>query len=71
MIAESMGKDGLLYFLLSCIAPFAPQTMLRMELRERHNIDGSLLEDLVLGCCCTGCVSCQIANEVEARGAGA
>jgi len=67
MNANSMGKSGFLYGILSCVMPCIPLLLLRADLREKHNIEGSIAGDAVTAFCCPNCVSCQIGNEIDYR----
>ena len=40
--AEDLGKSGVLYLLLGCIAPCIPALLLRQEARSRYNIEVSI-----------------------------
>jgi len=66
--AESLGKSGILYSLLSCLFPCVPMLLLRQEARERYNIEGDTMGDVVASVCCTACVGCQVSKEVQERG---
>jgi len=65
--AERMGKNGCLYFLLTCVMPCVPLLIMRGDIRDQHNIEGSTFGDCMASTCCGACVSCQIANELDAR----
>ena len=65
--AERMGKSGILYGLLSFLLPFVPPLILRGDLRDLNNIEGSTCNDACIACCCTCCASIQIANELDSR----
>jgi len=65
--AERMGKNGCLYALLGMVMPCVPLIMMRGDLRDQHNIEGSTCNDAMASMCCGACVSCQIANELDAR----
>ena len=67
--ANRAGESGMLYFLLSCISPCIPLMLLRGKLRDQSGIEGDTCEDALAACCCTACVNCQIANELDHRGA--
>ena len=64
-----MGKSGLLYNALACIMPCLPTLLLRQEAREKYNIEGDTMGDLMCSVCCTPCVTCQTAVEIKERGA--
>jgi len=65
--AERMGKSGVLHVLLACVAPCIPLLIMRGDLRDQHGIEGSTCNDFCASACCPACVSCQIANELDAR----
>merc|ERR1711890_43262 len=67
--AESLGKSGILCCLLSMVLPCAPTLLLRQEARDRWNIEGEVGSDVAAAFCCTPCVNCQTAVEIEERGA--
>ena len=58
--AENLGKSGVLYTLLACIAPCVPILLLRQEARERYNIEGDTCNDVITSLCCGECVMCQV-----------
>merc|ERR1739848_613334 len=66
--AEDLGKSGVLYLLLGCIAPCIPALLLRQEARSRYNIEGDTGGDVATAFCCTACVTCQTAAEIKGRG---
>ena len=66
-IAERMGKSGIVYGLLGWILPFVPPLIMRGDLRDLNNIEGSTCNDALAACCCTCCASIQIANELDSR----
>ena len=43
--------------------------MLRGKLRDQYGLEGDTCEDAMAAWCCTGCVNCQIANELDQRNA--
>ena len=65
--AEGMGKSGLLYNALACIMPCLPTLLLRQEARTRYEIEGTTVGDIAASWCCTPCVNCQTAKEIEMR----
>ena len=65
--AERMGKSGILYGLLGWVIPFVPPLIMRGDLRDQNNIQGSTFNDAVAAFCCTCCASIQIANELDSR----
>merc|ERR1712241_137967 len=65
--AEDLGESGLLYVLLSCITPCVPVMMLRMNAREKYNIEGSTTDDALWSCCCTCCAGIQVYSETKTR----
>merc|ERR1712226_1213656 len=65
--AEDLGESGLLYVLLSCITPCVPVMMLRMNAREKYNIEGSTTDDALWSCCCTCCAGIQVYGETKTR----
>merc|ERR1711970_1167936 len=66
--AEDLGKSGILYLLLGCVAPCIPALLLRQEARSRYNIDGETGDDVLMSFCCTACVTCQTSAEIKGRG---
>jgi len=66
-IAERMGKSGIVYGLLGWILPFVPPLIMRGDVRDLNNIEGSTCNDALAACCCTCCASIQIANELDSR----
>ncbi|KAI3379676.1 hypothetical protein SNEBB_001095 [Seison nebaliae] len=42
--------------------------VLRPMLRTQYNIDGKMMDDLFLSCCCSGCVLAQVASELDYYG---
>ena len=67
--ADRLGESSFLYCLLTCCIPCVPIFLLRGKARERYGIDGGTGEDAMCAFCCGPCVSCQIANELDDRGA--
>ena len=67
--ANRAGESGTLHFLLSFIAPCIPILILRGKLRDQHGIEGDTCGDATAAWCCTPCANCQIANELDHRGA--
>merc|ERR1719203_74986 len=49
--------------------PCAPSLLLRDEARARWNIEGDVRSDMCASVCCSPCVNCQTATEIEKRGA--
>ena len=43
---------------------------IRGHMRQRYNIRGTHVEDLVFACCCDPCVTCQLMAEVSAGYSG-
>ena len=68
--AESVGKSCAVFGLLSLCPPIGTVTdaMVRGAVREKYNIDGSFIGDLLCHCCCPCCAIVQNAAEVTARG---
>merc|ERR1712002_1165457 len=67
--AEGLQESGILYCLLACcITPCVPVMMLRMNAREKYNIEGSTSDDAIMACCCNCCTAIQVYQEVKARG---
>jgi len=68
-VAESVGKNCLLFGLLA-ITPIrlCSNALLRQAVREKYGIDGSIVSDVVCGCCCSLCASVQEGNEVVIKG---
>ena len=52
---------------LSCIMTGMYSSDTRTKLRERYNIEGSELEDLILHCLCHPCTVCREAQEIRHR----
>ncbi|XP_043997134.1 cornifelin homolog B-like [Gambusia affinis] len=50
-----------------CVPPIT--LAMRVSLRHRYGIDGSLPNDCVLSSFCTVCIWCQMAREIEKRNA--
>ncbi|KAG7496526.1 hypothetical protein JOB18_020734 [Solea senegalensis] len=48
-----------------CIPPMT--TSLRVAVRTRYGIEGSICKDCVLSCFCGPCTWCQIAREIKTR----
>ena len=67
--ADRLGESSFLYCILTCCIPCVPIFLLRGKARERYGIDGGTGEDALCSFCCGACVSCQIANELDERGA--
>ncbi|XP_061922880.1 cornifelin homolog A-like [Entelurus aequoreus] len=42
-------------------------TALRVSVRQRYNIEGTVCNDCVYACCCGPCSWCQIAREMQVR----
>eukprot|EP00093_Oithona_nana_P014274 14274.XXX_858251_857478_1 [CDS] Oithona nana genome sequencing. len=68
-VAQKLDDSYLLWFIIGCCAPCIPAFMLRGKVRDRYNIDGSTGEDCMCAWCCGPCVGCQMANELDDRGA--
>merc|ERR1712172_386976 len=65
---KKLDKSSCLYCLLFCCNLGQIATVInRKAVRERYGIDGSDMEDWLLGCCCSACVSCQTAAELKIR----
>ena len=67
--AERLGESNFLYCILTCAVPGIGIFLLRNKAREKYGIDGTNLEDAGAAFCCGHCASCQIANELDTRGA--
>ena len=65
--ARGLKKSGLLYNALACIMPCLPTLLLRQEARSRYGIEGTTGGDVAASWCCTPCVNCQTAKEIEER----
>ena len=61
MLRQKARYDVLAHF--DCIKFIAKYFFLKI--RQRDDIDGSLLGDLFCACCCPSCVNCQIAKQVK------
>ncbi|XP_029135480.1 plac8 onzin related protein 4 [Labrus bergylta] len=42
-------------------------TALRVSVRQRYGIEGTVFKDCVYACCCGPCSWCQIAREIKTR----
>ncbi|XP_078000906.1 cornifelin homolog A-like [Glandiceps talaboti] len=49
---------------LGCCWPCGLSSM-RTKLRYEHNIEGSIITDVVCSLCCGPCVACQISRELD------
>ncbi len=59
-VASKMGE--------SCCTPCCYQnttTAMRLHIRGRHNIQGSLINDACVGCWCRQCALCQLSREID------
>ena len=66
LLAEQFGKPSKLHFVLSCIGlPCIPAYIMRGDVRDLNNIQGSALEDALVACCLPCCAQIQIANELQ------
>eukprot|EP00760_Papus_ankaliazontas_P028961 PhM_4_TR4086/c0_g1_i1/m.35123 len=62
---------GTLLVDMLCAAGFASAIMLtviRGEIRTRYGIQGDVVSDFLLSCCCSPCVVCQLTQEMSAHG---
>ena len=67
--AKNLGKSGCFYTTLGLLFfPCIPTVLLRQEARQRYNIEGDTMEDVMLGVCCTQCIICQTAVEIKKHG---
>jgi len=67
--AQKLGESYLLYFVLGCFVPCVPVFLVRDKAREKYGLEGSTGGDALAACCCGCCVSVQVANELDERGA--
>ncbi|BFZ17036.1 hypothetical protein BsWGS_20075 [Bradybaena similaris] len=65
--AEAVGENCLLCGLAFLIHPLniIVHTIIRGKIREMRNIEGSILEDLVIAACCVCCALVQEGQEVR------
>ncbi|KII65838.1 Protein PLANT CADMIUM RESISTANCE 3 [Thelohanellus kitauei] len=66
-IAEKTGDNFLLILLLWFVFPLGPPIYLRNKIRMMKNIEGSILEDILVGCCCDCCVLSQLHTEMDVQ----
>ncbi|XP_076145102.1 cornifelin homolog B-like [Alosa pseudoharengus] len=52
---------------LDPLACMAVTICLRKSIREKHGIEGSLGNDILLSCCCYPCTWCQMSRELKNR----
>ncbi|KII66340.1 hypothetical protein RF11_14232 [Thelohanellus kitauei] len=64
-IAERVGENFFLFCFGQLCLPWFPIIYLRQKVRERNNIEGSLAEDALMGCCCNCCAISQCATELD------
>ncbi|OAL49275.1 PLAC8-domain-containing protein [Pyrenochaeta sp. DS3sAY3a] len=73
---EPVNTSCLLFYLSSCVgASFLLQAIQSSEIREKHNLAGSCVGDLIKSCCCLCCTIVQAEKETKAllgegKGAG-
>jgi len=64
---EPVNTSCLLFYLSSCFgASFLLQAVQSAELREKHNLEGSCITDIVKSCCCLCCTMVQAEKESKA-----
>ena len=66
--ANGLGNSGLLCCLTSFLVPCVPTFCLRQTARSKYGVDGSTCSDCAAAWCCTLCVNCQTAREIQERG---
>ncbi|KAK2595633.1 hypothetical protein QQS21_006680 [Conoideocrella luteorostrata] len=65
---EPINTSCLLFCGAGCFGlHWIPLSMQRMNIREKYNLQGSCLEDVVLSCCCHCCTMIQSDKEAEHR----
>eukprot|EP01117_Protostelium_nocturnum_P018208 TRINITY_DN7571_c0_g1_i1.p1 TRINITY_DN7571_c0_g1~~TRINITY_DN7571_c0_g1_i1.p1 ORF type:complete len:110 (-),score=13.29 TRINITY_DN7571_c0_g1_i1:60-389(-) len=62
------GKEDIMHWVLACCCSFCCAVVVRGRIREKYNIDGDLLRDVVTVCYCACCVITQQTRELDARG---
>ncbi|KAK5876090.1 hypothetical protein CesoFtcFv8_027092 [Champsocephalus esox] len=50
-----------------CLDDLPQCTSLRVSIRQRYGIEGTICNDCVYACCCGPCSWCQIAREIKTR----
>ena len=68
--ANRLHENCCFYGVLSLFCPCIAVSMLRTNVRDKYEISGTTMNDCCCGWCCTPCVSCQVANEIETRNQG-
>ncbi|CAO2649166.1 Nn.00g101150.m01.CDS01 [Neocucurbitaria sp. VM-36] len=64
---EPINTSCLLFYLTSCFgASFLMQAVQSAEIREKHNLEGSCVTDLVKSACCLCCTIVQAEKESKA-----
>ncbi|KAF2034552.1 PLAC8-domain-containing protein [Setomelanomma holmii] len=64
---EPLNTSCLLFYLSTCFGlHWVPQSLLLSEIREKHNLEGSCVMDLVKSCCCGCCALVQAEKETKA-----
>ncbi|KII70554.1 Protein PLANT CADMIUM RESISTANCE 3 [Thelohanellus kitauei] len=63
-IAREVGENFFLFCLFDILFPPGPIIYLRHKVREQHNIEGSIAEDVLVGCCCICCSQVQSYTEL-------
>ena len=62
--AEKMGE----HYCFGCCFPPLAHMMLRVKLRERHQLRGSMCKDVCCAICCEPCMACQLGRELNNLG---
>ncbi|KAI8805011.1 PLAC8 family-domain-containing protein [Cladochytrium replicatum] len=67
--AEQLAGDDkcLRYFAYYCLAGVGLGWIWRVNLREKHGIDGTVTADFCIHCCCHCCALVQEGRELETR----
>ncbi|KII66330.1 Protein PLANT CADMIUM RESISTANCE 2 [Thelohanellus kitauei] len=62
--AEKVGDGFVVWCLFGCVLPVIAPIFMRNKVRQKNDIDGSLLGDILAGWCCTCCAVSQFSSEV-------
>jgi len=67
-MAETVGESCLVYGLVYMFLPPCVGGLVRGKVREKYGIDGSLVSDICMHCCCPLCAVVQDAAEIKTKG---
>ncbi|KAI7813997.1 cornifelin-like protein b [Triplophysa rosa] len=66
--SKRVGENFFLPVFDSCGAIPAMALSMRVSMRHRYNIQGSIFDDCIHTACCCPCIYCQMSREMDIRG---